>query len=130
MRLERLGLLVGEFFATFCGGGRPDVGGVLSTDGSASGIPGEGGASCVFFRCTMLRLYTVPSVSSTSYVLSSSLSTTFCLLPRLIAEPERFHHHCISLVQCREITGRPVIVPCLSFLDHLQSIRFLFRYGI
>ena len=77
MRLELLGLLGGEFLATFCGGGRPGVGGVLSTGGSASGIPDEGGASHVFFRCTLLRLYTVPSVSSTSYDLSSSHSTTF-----------------------------------------------------
>ena len=60
MRLERLGLLGGEFLATFCGGGRPGVGGVFSTGGSASGIPDEGGASHVFFRCTLLRLYTVP----------------------------------------------------------------------
>ena len=27
------------------------------------------------------------------------------------------------------ITGRSVILPCLSSLDHLQLIRFLFRYG-
>ena len=51
------------------------MGGVLSTDGSASDIPCEGGAWCVFFRCTLLRLYTVPSVSSTSYDQSSSRST-------------------------------------------------------
>ena len=38
MRLERLGLLGGEFLATFCGG-------VFSTGGSAGGIPDEGGAS-------------------------------------------------------------------------------------
>ena len=127
--LERLGLLGGEFLATFCSGGLPDVGDVLSTDGSASGIPGEGGVSCVFFRCTLLRLYTVPSVSSTSYDLSSSLSTTFAFFHDLSPSLNRFHPHCISLVQCREITGRPVVVPCLSSLDHLQLIRFLFRYG-
>ena len=73
MRLERLGLLGGDLLLTFCDGGCPDVGGELSTDGSASGISGESGASCVFFRCTLLRLYTVLSESSTSYDLSSSL---------------------------------------------------------
>ena len=41
MRGYHLGLLGGDLLSTFCDGGRPDVGGVLSTDGSASGIPGE-----------------------------------------------------------------------------------------
>ena len=48
VRLDRRVLLVGDLLSTFSVGGRPrsGVGGVLSTDDSASGIPSEGGSSC------------------------------------------------------------------------------------
>ena len=59
MPLDRLGVLSCDLSSTICDGG---AGGVLSPDGSVSGMPFVGGASCIFFRCPLSPLYTVPSV--------------------------------------------------------------------
>ena len=65
MRLDRLGVLVASFSSRAgpccCVG----AGGVLQASrDSTIGIACVGGISCVFFRCTLLRLYTVSSASS------------------------------------------------------------------
>ena len=77
MRLDRLGVLSCDLSSTICDGG---AGCVLSPDGSVSGMLVVGGASCIFFRCPLSPLYTVPSVPFTWYDLSYTLSTTITIL--------------------------------------------------
>ena len=81
VRLERLGLLGGELLATFYDSGRPDVGGVLSTDGSASQVKvvrhvSSSDVLCcaftLFHQCPQLRtichpVFQQPLPSSTTY---------------------------------------------------------------